>query len=226
MKCYNPIFLLLLPLRKLRAWCLSSDQLPRFDGTSSNPCMSAVLLSHWITPEHDSYSQPTETETQTHSHIRGLSIAESINYVPSSKVTVCGILMAVRVCTQTHLLLHDFVVSSKARDVYAKASSGCEVEREICEKWRRHQEETLCVKEPQNQLRGLSLVIICFALSHCKNMLFSLYFSKCFASHLPLQLLNVSDLRAIAARIPEKNMSLLVHLQKLQNIQSNVGRNA
>lgn len=44
------------PLRMLRAWCLSKDHPPRLEGTSSNPCIRAVLLSHWITPGQDSYS--------------------------------------------------------------------------------------------------------------------------------------------------------------------------
>lgn len=47
---------LLSPLCMLRAWCLSRDHPPRFEGTSSKPCISAVLLSHWITPGHVSYS--------------------------------------------------------------------------------------------------------------------------------------------------------------------------
>lgn len=50
------VYCLFLPLRMLRAWCLSRDHPPRFEGTSSNPCIRAVLLSHWIMPGHDSYS--------------------------------------------------------------------------------------------------------------------------------------------------------------------------
>lgn len=87
------------PLRMLRAWFLSRDHPPRFEGTSSNPCIRAVLLSHWIRPGHDSYSYPTETEIQAHLHIRDLNVIHSNKYLlqscfiedynMSNKIAIC-----------------------------------------------------------------------------------------------------------------------------------------
>lgn len=53
------------PLLTLSTWCLSKDHPPRLEGSSSNPCSSAVLFSHKIRLGQVSYSKPTETEKKT-----------------------------------------------------------------------------------------------------------------------------------------------------------------
>lgn len=52
------------PLFTLRMWCLSRDQPPRLEGSSSNPWRRAVLFSHRIRLGQVSYSNPTDTERQ------------------------------------------------------------------------------------------------------------------------------------------------------------------
>ena len=51
-----------IPLLTLRMWCLSRDQPPRLEGSSSNPWRRAVLFSHRMRLGQVSYSKPTETE--------------------------------------------------------------------------------------------------------------------------------------------------------------------